>query len=67
MITDEIRFDVVYEKQTGMHVDKQNGVKATHISTGTVAIVTCHRSQQRNRNAAIRMIEVGLKEPNETR
>jgi peptide chain release factor 2 len=39
------------------------GVKVEHLPTGTIAIVQTNRSQHKNREIAIRMIEAALTDP----
>jgi len=38
------------------------GVKVTHIPTGLTASCECERSQMRNRNVALAMLEYGMAE-----
>ena len=38
----------------------RTGVKVTHLPTGLIAISDCERSQLKNKNIAIGMIEYGL-------
>ena len=44
----------------GQHVGVNPGVKITHIDTGTVAICEAARSQHRNREMALEMLETAL-------
>ena len=45
----------------GQHVSVvRSGVKATHLPTGLIAISGCERSQLKNKNVAMGMIEYGL-------
>lgn len=45
----------------GQHVSVvRSGVKVTHLPTGLIAISDCERSQLRNKNLAMGMIEYGL-------
>ena len=45
----------------GQHVSVvRSGVKVTHLPTGLIAISDCERSQLKNKNVAISMIEYGL-------
>jgi protein subunit release factor A len=45
----------------GQHVGVvRAGVKVTHIPTGLIAIADCERSQVKNKNVAMGMIEYGL-------
>lgn len=39
------------------------GVKVEHLPTGLIAICVSERSQRRNRDIAVRMIEAGLTDP----
>jgi protein subunit release factor A len=47
----------------GQHVGTWRGIKVTHIPTQTIAIVQTHRSQHRNKEIAVRMIEAALTDP----
>lgn len=38
----------------------RSGVKVTHVPTGLIAISDCERSQLKNKNVAMGMIEYGL-------
>jgi protein subunit release factor A len=49
--------------QGGQQVGSPNGVKVTHLPTGTVAIVDCGRSQHTNRIIAMDMILAALTHP----
>lgn len=42
----------------------RTGIKVTHIPTGLIAIVECERSQIKNRNIAIGMINHALNQMN---
>ena len=54
---------VPQQKQGGQHVGViSTGVKITHIPTGLTATCSIERSQMRNRNVALAMIEYGLAE-----
>ena len=45
----------------GQHVSVvRSGVKVTHVPTGLIAISDCERSQLKNKNVAMGMIEYGL-------
>lgn len=47
----------------GQHVGiVSKGVRVTHLPTDTQVIVTCERSQLKNRNLALSMLEWGLTE-----
>jgi protein subunit release factor A len=49
----------------GQHVGKiSTGVQVTHIPSGLVAICSIERSQMKNRDVAIAMIEAGLEKIN---
>lgn len=49
----------------GQHVGVvRTGIKVTHIPTGLIAIVECERSQIKNRNIAIGMINHALNQMN---
>ena len=49
----------------GQHVGKlEVGMKVTHLPSGLVAICNTERSQLRNRDVAIAMIEAGLEKIN---
>lgn len=47
----------------GQQVGTCYGVKVTHIESGLVAIVTSDRSQHRNKEIAVHMIEAALTHP----
>ena len=47
----------------GQHCGVSNGIKITHIPTGLIAIVNSERSQHRNKQIAMHMIEGGLTSP----
>lgn len=49
--------------QGGQVVGVSSGIKVTHIPSGLVAIVNSERSQHRNKNIAMHMIEGGLTSP----
>ena len=45
----------------GQHVGVvRSGVKVTHVPTGLIVISDCERSQLKNKNVAMGMIEYGL-------
>lgn len=45
----------------GQHVSVvRTGIKVTHVPTGLIAISDCERSQMKNKNVAVQMIEYGL-------
>lgn len=49
----------------GQHVSVvRTGIRVTHIPTGLIAISDCERSQVKNRNLAIRMINFALNQLN---
>ena len=49
----------------GQHVSVvRTGARVTHVPTGLIAISDCERSQVRNRNLAIRMINFALNQLN---
>lgn len=47
----------------GQQVGVNTAVKVEHKPSGTIAIVQANRSQHRNKNVAIRMIESALTDP----
>lgn len=47
----------------GQHAGVSYGVKVEHLPTGTIAVVQTGRSQNRNKEIAIRMIEAALTDP----
>lgn len=47
----------------GQHVGTESGIKAEHLPSGTVAIVTIGRSQHRNREIALSMLEEAVTHP----
>jgi peptide chain release factor 2 len=47
----------------GQRVGIVSGVKVEHLPTGTIAIVQINRSQHRNKEIAVRMIEAALTDP----
>lgn len=47
----------------GQQVRISYGVKVTHVDSGLVAIVTSDRSQHRNKEIAVHMIEAALTHP----
>ena len=45
----------------GQHVNVfRTAIKVTHVPTGLIAISECERSQLKNKNIAMQMIEYGL-------
>ena len=62
---DELRVEVVRRRPPGgQHVvGTESGVRVTHVPSGLVAEVDSDRSQYRNRQVAIDMIEGGLTSP----
>ena len=45
----------------GQHVSVvRTAIKVTHVPTGLIAISECERSQLKNKNVAMQMIEYGL-------
>lgn len=63
--SEELQIEVVRkDRRGGQHVGTDSGiVKVTHIPTGIAASVGYSRSQYRNRNIAVRMIESALTDP----
>jgi protein subunit release factor A len=59
---EELRIEVLRrDKRGGQHVGVEpSDIKVTHIPTGISATVGCCRSQFRNRNIAVEMIEAAL-------
>ena len=60
LIMNSIKFESYPERGGGQHVGTVTGIKATHIDTNTVAIVTMCRSQHRNKEIAMEMLMAGL-------
>lgn len=61
---DELAFSTYNPRPPGgQQVGTPSGVKAEHLPTGTIAIVQTHRSQHKNREIAVRMIEAALTDP----
>ncbi len=60
---DQLEFSPWPERQGGQHAGVRSGVKVEHLPTGLIAIVQSERSQHRNKNIAVRMIEAGLTDP----
>lgn len=63
---EQLRLEPEQSKQLGgQHVGvSPSGVWATHVPTGLKAFCNCERSQLRNRNIAVAMLEYGLAEMN---
>jgi protein subunit release factor A len=54
----------VVESHGGQHVGTgPSGVQVEHIPTKTIAAISVHRSQHKNRVAAMDMIEIALEQP----
>lgn len=51
------------ERKGGQQVGMPSGVQVEHLPTGTIAIVRTDRSQHRNREIALHMIESALTDP----
>ena len=69
MIIDDIRLDVLENpNKGGQQVPSCNyGVKGTHLSTGLIASCKSERSQHRNKEIVIIMLEAGIKKIEENK
>lgn len=63
---EDLKTEIVNSRPPGgQHVypNRDNWIKVTHIPTDTVVMVRDQRSQHKNRDAAIRMLEFYLTDP----
>lgn len=61
---DDLKVTCLHRYQGGQHVGVRTGVSVEHIPTGITATVEVSRSQFRNRELAVEMIEAALTSPN---
>lgn len=62
---EELKVEVWPERDKGgQHVGIVTGVRITHLPTGIMACCQTNRSQHRNRQIALEMIEAALTSPN---
>lgn len=59
----DLSFSTERPNPGGQHVGVYAGVKVTHVPTGIVAEVNIGRSQMRNKQIAVEMIEAALTSP----
>ena len=63
IINTDVKFDV-FDKPNkgGQHVPSSNyGLSGTHVSTGLIAVCKSEKSQYRNREVVLAMLDAGVK------
>ncbi len=60
---EHLKIEVLRQSPGGQQVGTRSGVKVTHVPTGITATVEMERSQHRNREIAMHMIEAAITHP----